>query len=186
VLLSSQIVWDNRYIDDNGSECLVSVDGTDYRIPEPIPFDPKWFSHKFNGPGLRYEVGLCIQTGDCVWINGPFPCGDWPDLRIARDSLIYHLDHGEMYLADGGYYDGNQWSVTPSGFHEFSDKQKSVVRARHETINKRFKQWGALKQVYRHPRETHGAVFRAIANITQLTLEAGEHLFGVEYDSNDI
>jgi hypothetical protein len=53
---------------------------------------------------------------------------------ISRDSLIYHLDQGEMYLADGGYYDGNQWSVTPSGFHEFSDKQKSVVRARHETI----------------------------------------------------
>jgi hypothetical protein len=70
----------------------------------------------------------------------PFPCGDWPDLRIARDSLIYRLDHGEMYLADGGYYDRNQWSVMPSGFHEFSDKQKSVVRARHETINKRFKQ----------------------------------------------
>jgi hypothetical protein len=40
--------------------------------------------------------------------------------------------------------------------------------------------------VYRHPRETHGAVFHAIANITQLTLEAGEHLFDVEYDSNDI
>jgi hypothetical protein len=55
-----------------------------------------------------------------------------------------------------------------------------------QSSNKRFKQWGALKQVYRNPRETHGAVFHAIANITQLTLEAGEHLFDVEYDSNDI
>jgi len=61
-----------------------------------------WFSHKFNGPGLRYEVGLCIQTGDCVWIHGPFPCGTWPDLRIARDAIVDALDDGECYLADGG------------------------------------------------------------------------------------
>jgi hypothetical protein len=40
--------------------------------------------------------------------------------------------------------------------------------------------------MYRHPHETHGALFHAIANISQLTLEAGEHLFDVEYDSNDI
>jgi len=162
------------------------VDGTDFRIREPTQFDPKWFSHKFNGPGLRYEVGLCIQTGDCVWIHGPFPCGDWPDLRIARDAIVDALDDGEYYLADGGYSDGNQYSVTPSGFHDFTDRQQSTVRARHETINKRFKQWGALKQVYRHKRKSHSAVFRAIANITQLAMDCGEPLFEVEYDSNDV
>lgn len=30
---------------------------------EPSPFDPKWFSHKFVGPGLRYEVGVFYQVG---------------------------------------------------------------------------------------------------------------------------
>jgi hypothetical protein len=97
----SQMEWENRYRGDNGSHCLVSVDGTDFGIYEPSPFSPKWYSHKLNGPGLRYEIAICIQTGEPVWINGPFPCGSWPDLRIARNALVDALDAGEYYLADG-------------------------------------------------------------------------------------
>lgn len=129
---------------------------------------------------------MCIQTGECVWIHGPFPAGDWPDLRIARDALIYALDEGEHYLADGGYYDGDQYSDTPTGLHDFSDRQKSMVRACHETINRRFKQWNVLANRYRHKRTSHGAVFCAVANITQLAMWNGEPLFDVEYDSNDV
>lgn len=34
---------------------LVSLDGTaDCIIQEPYPFIPKWYSHKFHRPGLRY------------------------------------------------------------------------------------------------------------------------------------
>jgi len=40
-----------------------SVDGTDCQIQEPLLFNAKWYSHKFKGPGLRYEVGVCISTG---------------------------------------------------------------------------------------------------------------------------
>ena len=72
-------------------------------------FDPKWFSHKFKGPGLRYKVAVCIQTGHIVWYNGHFPPGDWPDLRIAQDALIYELDNGELALVDRGYRDGHQF-----------------------------------------------------------------------------
>jgi hypothetical protein len=177
----SQIIWENRYEGDNGSRCLVSVDGTDFAIFEPIPFDPKWYSHKINGAGLRYEIAICIQTGEPVWINGPFPCGSWPDLRIARNALVDALDAGEYYLADGGYRDGNQYSVTPTGLHNFDDRQKAVVRARHESLNKRYKDWGALGRLYRHDRVSHSKVFRAIANIVQVTIMNGEPLFEVEY-----
>ena len=38
-----------------------------------------------------------------MWINGPFPCGEWPDLRIARNEIIFLLDQDEKILADGGY-----------------------------------------------------------------------------------
>ncbi len=31
------------------------VDGTDFKIYEPAPFNPKWWSHKLNCAGLRYE-----------------------------------------------------------------------------------------------------------------------------------
>ena len=64
-------------------QCKVTVDGTDFRIQEPIPFNPKWYSYKFKGPGLRYEVAICIKTGWIVWVNGPFPAGEWPNRKIA-------------------------------------------------------------------------------------------------------
>lgn len=64
---SYQIIWANR---KNGAAigqtAFVSLDGADFKIEEPTPFSPKWFSHKFKGPGLRYEVGLCIRTGYIV------------------------------------------------------------------------------------------------------------------------
>jgi hypothetical protein len=95
------------------------------------------------------------------------------------------LDDDEYYLADGGYYDGNQWSDTPKGLHDFDQRQKAAVRARHETANSRFKQWNILSSTYRHRLTDHSAVFRAIACITQLGIINGEPLFGVEYNDND-
>jgi hypothetical protein len=68
---SIEIIWEEWYERDNGSQCLVSVDGTDYAIREPSPFNKKWYSHKMNGPGVRYEIAICIQTGVPVWTNGP-------------------------------------------------------------------------------------------------------------------
>jgi DDE superfamily endonuclease len=159
----------------------VSVDGTDFTIREPTPFSPRWFSHKTNGPGVRYEIAIAIQTGEPVWINGPFPCGTWTDLRIARYALVDALDPGEYYLADGGYRDGNQYSQTPTGRHDFSDRQKATVRARHETYNKRLKDWGALRCAFRHALDSHSKIFRAIANVVQVTIMNGEPLFDVEY-----
>jgi len=52
--------------DDLAFRCFVSLDGTDFSIYEPTPFDAKWYSHKLNGPGLRYEIGICLRTGDIV------------------------------------------------------------------------------------------------------------------------
>jgi hypothetical protein len=55
------------------------------------------------------------------------------------------------------------------------------VRAWHDTLNRRLKNWGILSQVFRHHASLHGDVFRACAIITQLTTEDGEPLFEVEY-----
>jgi hypothetical protein len=44
-------------------------------------------------------------------------------------------------------------------------------------INRRFKTWGILSQVYRHDIRRHGEVFRAVAIITQLTIKNGSPLF---------
>ena len=59
-----KIVWENRYIGDRRNDCLISVDGVDLEIREPTPYhkerSKKWFSHKFEGPGLRYELGVTL------------------------------------------------------------------------------------------------------------------------------
>ena len=51
------------------------------------------------------------------------------------------------------------------------------VPCRQETVNTQFKNWGALKQVYRHSVRSHSAVFHMVAVITQLSINSGEKLF---------
>ena len=164
-----------------GNECLVSVDGTDFKIYEHKPFWKGWFSHKFRGPGVRYEVGLCIQTGWIVWIHGPFPCGAWPDLKIFRKALMGMLPIGEKVHADAGYK-GESCIVIPSDdMSPAFARMAAMIRGRHETVNHRFKMFNILHRVFRHDVDKHQPVFGAVAVITQLALQNGEPLYSVEY-----
>jgi hypothetical protein len=47
---------------------------------------------------------------------------------------------------------------------------KSVVRARHETVNGRIKNFKILKDIYRSNLDDHGIVFKACAVITQIAV----------------
>jgi HK97 family phage major capsid protein len=58
--------------------------------------------------------------------------------------------------------------------------EKSVLRARHETANHRFKTWGILKQDFRNKKELHMYVFYAVAVMTQMSIDNGSVLFSVE------
>ena len=86
-MLLFQIKWENRLINDDGSPCKVSVDGTDFRTVEWKPFNSARKSHKFNGPGLRCELATAIKIGFVVSLNEPFLCGSHPDLRISCQWL---------------------------------------------------------------------------------------------------
>lgn len=159
------------------------MDGTDFRICNPSPFWSGWFSHKFKGPGLRYEIGLAIQSGDIVWVNGPFPCGQFPDIAIFRRALKNKLmQTGERAEADLGYR-GEPLTIDLPNEGCFTHNQKyikQVVRSRHETVNSRFKNFGILNQKFRHERSFHKVCFYAIASITQLSIEYGDKsLFSV-------
>ena len=124
-----------------GQCCFISLDGTDSHIQEPTPFNPKLFSHKFEGPGVQYEVGICLQTGWIVWWNGAFPCGSYPDLDIVWQWLIDKLDDevGKAVLADGGYNNGWQYFIMPSGQNDYMDKMMMDARVQHETDNKLYR-----------------------------------------------
>lgn len=149
----------------------------------------KFHSHKFKqGSALRYEVALCILTGEIVWINGPYEPGIWNDVKIFRNALKSMLELGERVEADDGYVgEAPRYVKCPRsiGQNELTDEMQSYVRRRQETVNKRFKQWSILKHVYRNDIKHHGKVFRAVAIVTQISIQNGEPLFSVEYEDPD-
>ena len=163
----------------------MSIDTTDVPIEEPKPFSKKWFSHKFKGAGLRYEIAVSLQKGHIVWVHGPFPCGSYPDISIFRQSLKHYLEKDERVEADDVYHgDDPIYCKTPRGSSSLSEgaKAKEVrqrIRSRHETVNKRIKDFGILSQVYRHKLIDHCHVFRAVVVLTQLAIENGEPLFEI-------
>ena len=107
------------------------------------------------------------------------------DLIIVRNGLNHHLDDNEYYLADGGYYDGYQYAVTPTGLHNYLDRQMATLRARHETVNWRLKEWQILKSIFRHRLERHSYAFRAVANIVQYSLQTDRPTWQCHWDEHE-
>ena len=169
------------------NDCLMSIDGTDFRIPQqgPAVKGNPFSSHKFKGKcALRYELGVDIVEGNLVWIEGPCPAGKCSDIVIFRQTLIHHLDPFERVVADDGYIGEAPVRVKAPGLRLDSSEDRamqSVVRSRHETLNGRFKFWEILKQPFRHDILEHGQIFRAIAVIIQLGIDEGDKLFSVVY-----
>lgn len=154
------------------------MDGTDFRIQEPKPFDKKYYSHKFHGPGLRYEVGLSIRTGEIVWANGGVPCGDWPDLRLARNAYTSMVGKNEMTVADKGYND-SIFFLFPKQ-NDPAAKRKHKIMARHETVNRRIKQFRVMGEKFRHSLFLHPRCFHAVINLIEIAIENGENLYSID------
>ncbi len=114
---------------------------------------------------------------------GPKPLGTWPDIKIFTSYLAHFLEPYERVEADDGYRGHEDKVKCPKNDVNPVEnlKMQGRVRARHETLNGRLKNWGILSQVFHHGIRRHGHVFRACAVITQLTIEHGEPLFAVEY-----
>ena len=169
-----QIQWEYRK-DRSRTRChvYVTIDGTDFRIKEPSPFDPGWYSHKFKGPGVRYEVGVCIATGWIVWLNGPYMAGRWPDIKIANDLLHIALDHGERYIADKGYMSPLALAPRVAITNE-EERYMSICRTRHETVNSRFKIFAIIGNTFVRDVTKHGMYTHAIANIVQVGIMHGK------------
>lgn len=109
VLKEDVIKLDDRFIGWDGTTiCLVSVDGIDCMINEPWPFKTKWHSQKFNGPAVKCEVAVCIETARIVWIDGPFPAGKG-DSEICKEGLLTLLADDEGVEVDGGCKGDNRF-----------------------------------------------------------------------------
>ena len=43
------------------------------------------------------------QQVKSFWLNGPYECGMWNGNQIFHNSLLSHLEKGELVGADDGY-----------------------------------------------------------------------------------
>ena len=154
----------------------MSVDGVDFPIHKPSPFDLDWYSHKFKGPSLWYEVAVSIAGGNICWINGPFDAGKHSDLKIFCRGLMKKLDKDEFVEADHGYKgqpDKVRLPFEAQNKTEICLKERAC--ARHKSMNKLLKQFKALGTRWRHDIKEgrHKAVFDVVATITQIPVDIG-------------
>ncbi len=182
-----QIDFDSHLgIHNVGNNCLMLVDGTDFCIPQKgaakkgNPFG----SHKYAGKAaLRYKLGVDILMGNLVWIQGPYPAGAWPNIKIFTSCLAHFLEPYECVEANDGYRGhADKVKCPKNNVNPVKNlKMQGRIRVRHKMLNRRLKNWGILSQVFRHDIRHHGDVFWACAVITQLTIKHGEPFFAVEY-----
>ena len=170
------------YTKQNTLTFIISVDGTDCPIHEPRPFSRTWFSQKFKGPGVKYEVAIDVLTGDCVWISGPHKASK-SDIKIFReDGLMAMIPEGRLAIADKAYR-GEPGKVSyPNHLDKDAVRElKKRIRARHETFNWRLKNFDVLHQVFRHKPvlPQHKACLEAVAVIVQCEIDMGFKLFQV-------
>lgn len=105
-------------------------------------------SFKFRKNGLRYLIAVCIKTGSIVWIDGPFPAGKYNDLLCLRWSLLAFSDDKEQIEGDDGFIGECPKHVKCPGSFTAEPAKAAMqqrVRNRHETVNKRMKQFTCLQ-----------------------------------------
>jgi hypothetical protein len=80
--------------------CAITVDGIDCKIQEAWTYqrhvNSKLYSKKIKNAGYKYEIGVCIQTVDVVWVNVPLKAGSWVDIAVYIHDLKRKLRAGEM------------------------------------------------------------------------------------------
>ena len=98
------------------NECLVTVNGTDFRVPQKgtATKGNAFASHKYAGKSaLRYELGVSILGRDLVWIQGPYPAGTYTGIKIFNKVLCFFLIRGASRGRRGVHLTPRQNQVSP-------------------------------------------------------------------------
>jgi hypothetical protein len=161
-----------------GKVFILTVDGTHFRIKEPRS-DPssKWYSHKFNSPGLAYELAISTYENRICWTSGPFPASVH-DITIYRGGLKALMPPGCKGIGDSGYAgETDTITVIRPGDSTELKKFKEAARARQENVNGRLKEFAILEKRWPYHRDKHAMVFKALVVMTQYDIETTRPLF---------
>lgn len=182
-----KIIWPYNNTDGPRStpEFGLSIDGVHVFTCEPddpeYRKNPKYYSHKFEKPGLSYEIALSLSESKVIWVNGPFPAGT-NDLTIFREELVYRIPIGIKAIVDRGYRSSELEYVLTS-YNGLDDDDvndfKKRALSRHESFNKRIKNFEILTKQFRHSQEKNKAAFEAVCVTVQYQMEKGWPLFEI-------
>ncbi|KAJ3076642.1 hypothetical protein HDU98_001652 [Podochytrium sp. JEL0797] len=178
-----EIDFEDRWINWDCPAPSAYVDGVDIAVCEAHPFNTDLFSHKFHRAGIRFQVATALGTSRIVHISGGLPCGANPDLLMVRRTLLKDLEDGELVAADQGYRGDARILVklggNSPGVREHNHNLNQMG-ARHETVNKRLKDFRVLSSgLYRVDRQSLTQIFVAVAQITNVKLRR-QPLFSLE------
>jgi hypothetical protein len=157
----------------------MTVNGTDFCVHQKgtATKGNAFASHKYIGKSaLCNELGVRILGGDLVWIQAPYPLGNYTDIKIFNKVLRHFLDPGEQVKANQGNLGNSDKIKCHRNVGNPAEKwaMQGRVQARHETLIRWLKNWGILSQVYQHNIMWHSNVFGACAVVMQLTIKNGE------------
>lgn len=96
-------------------------------------------------------------------------------MKLAKESFVDFLEPNERSMTDEGYKDAKYFSL-PS---DVNNKRHKFIMSRHETINKRIKQFNVLSQTFRLNLSLHKICFHAVVNLTRLVIKYEEPLFRI-------
>jgi len=165
-----QILWGNFGPDD--LIIFLTVDGVHFKIKEPrkVP-STRWYSHKFNGPGLSYEVAIAIHVNQICWVNGPFPAATSDRTIFVEEGLQAMIPEGKLALGDSTYAGADKICAVNDNDSEEVRAFKMRARARQENINEHLKRFRILTDTFRYDVGKHATIVHAIAVLTQYDIE---------------
>ena len=100
-----------------------------------------------------------------------------PDSEIFKLTPLPELEDGEKCDGDTHYK-----RMLKKIFITWPRARMAAkVEARHETVNRRFRDFGMMRNRWTHGRDKFSSAFRAVAVIAQVHIENGEPLLQVEY-----
>jgi DDE superfamily endonuclease len=186
VQLSIQIVWcfdENLPVQADEARLFATIDGIHCQILEPRVNDPgpHWWSHKSNGPAVTYELVIHTRKQQLMWIKGPKPAAT-KDITMTRepDGILGKIPDGKKIIGDKAYR-GEPDKISAPNPHDslVSSTYKSRARSRHETFNKRIKDFQIISQPFRNMLDKHQIAFEAICVLVQYDIETDNPLFDV-------
>ena len=167
---------------------IISVDGVHCRYHEEkhptLSKNPASWSHKYNGPGLAYELALSLTEPKLVWLKGPLLAGANSDRKTFKskhpqlknqptEALKDMIPVGKKAITDGGYRKRGDPKIAAPNSHDTEELRtfKARARMRQENFNQRIKRFECLTNDFRHGMEEHGQCFVAVSVICAYEME---------------